>query len=274
LDASGRSADEEPAAPTAEAAGDEAVSGRKTQRWKCVCAYDGSGFEGWQSQAGGRAIQDVIEARLGQVLETSLRVHASGRTDAGVHALGQVFHFDAGWRHGAEKLRKALRSGLPEGIQIKSLRPARPDFHARFSAVGKIYVYHLFLGEPDPFLRRQVWAIERPLDFEAMTRAAAVLRGRHDFRAFSALNGPPKENTVRDLRRFTLMRRGRHVRIEAEADGFMYKMVRSLVGTVVGAGEGRVTEAEITELLETGRRTTKVQTAPPQGLFLARVLYR
>ncbi|HEU5079885.1 MAG TPA: tRNA pseudouridine(38-40) synthase TruA [Opitutaceae bacterium] len=242
-------------------------------RWKCVCAYDGREFDGWQSQAGGNALQDVIEARLATVVGKPLRVHASGRTDAGVHALGQVFHFDAAWRHGAAKLLAALRSGLPAGIQLKILTEAPADFHARFSATGKIYVYHLHLGDADPFTRPYVWAIERKLDWTAMLAAVDALRGKHDFRAFSALNGPPKENTRRDLRRLELIKRGRRVRIVAEADGFMYKMVRSLVGTIVAAGDSKISLEEIRQHLATGKRTPKIQTAPPQGLFLAKVLY-
>lgn len=244
-----------------------------SQRWKCVCAYDGTPFAGWQSQHGGGAIQDVIEARLASLLGSDTRIHASGRTDAGVHAHGQVFHFDAAWKHGPEKLRLALRSQLPAAIQIKSLRAVPRDFHARFSATGKIYAYHLFLGDADPFTRPYAWAIERELDLKAMKLAAQVLQGEHDFRAFSALNGPPKEDTVRNLRRLNFVQRGRRIKIEAEADGFMYKMVRSLVGAVVAVGEGKLTLEGLRELLRTGERTPLVHTAPPQGLFLVKVLY-
>jgi len=249
----------------------------ETTRWKCLCAYDGSAFEGWQSQRTHRAIQDIIEARLHAIFGQPVRIHGSGRTDAGVHARAQVFHFDAPWRHEPENLRAALRAGLPRQIQIKSLRAAAPDFHARFSAKGKRYIYHIFLGDADPFTRPHVWAIERPetrpLDLAAMRAAAKVLRGKHDFRAFSALSGPPKENTVRDLRRLDIARRGRRVRITAEANGFLYKMVRTLVGTLVVVGEGRLTLEDLRELLRTGQRTTLVQTAPAQGLFLEKVFY-
>jgi tRNA pseudouridine38-40 synthase len=243
------------------------------QRWKCVCAYDGAPFAGWQSQAGGKAIQDIIEAHLAKIFGSPRRVHGSGRTDAGVHAKGQVFHFDAAWRHGPEKLRAALRNGLPEAIQIKSVEAVASTFHSRFDATGKTYTYHLYLGEADPFTRPYVWSIEKPLDIEAMRAAAMGLKGRHDFRAFSALNGPPKEDTVRDLRRFVFVKHGRHVRITAEADGFLYKMVRSLVGAVVSVGEGKLTPVQIQDMLAGGRRTPAVQTAPAQGLFLMKVFY-
>ena len=131
------------------------------QRWKCICAYDGTTFAGWQSQTGGNAIQDVIEKRLARILGAPVRIQSSGRTD-GVHALGQVFHFDADWRHGPEKLVAALRAGLPPAIQIKSARAVPPEFHARFSATGKTYIYFLYLGEADPFTRPVCWPIFRP----------------------------------------------------------------------------------------------------------------
>jgi len=243
-------------------------------RWKCVCAYDGTAFSGWQSQEGGGAVQDAIEARLLKILGAPTRIHGSGRTDAGVHALGQVFHFDADWGHGVAKLTAALRSCLPPSIQIKSIAAARPDFHARFAAAGKIYFYQLHLGDADPFVRPYCWTLLRPLDCRAMEVAAAVLRGRHDFKAFSAFNGSESDDTVRDLRRLEITRRGRRVRITAEADGFLYKMVRSLVGALVAAGEGKLSAVRIREILASRTRTPAIQTAPPQGLFLQRVMYK
>ena len=244
-------------------------------RWKVVCAYDGTSFGGWQSQPGGNAIQDVIEARLAVMFVRAVRIHGSGRTDAGVHARGQVFHFDAVWRHGAGRLHAALRVGLPATIQIKRVTEAAATFHARFGAKGKIYHYHLVLGEGDPFTRPYAWCVERPraLDFAAMEEAAAALRGRHDFAGFAAFNGVERETTVRDLRRLEIKRRGRRVRLEFEADGFLYKMVRSLTGALVSVGEGRLAVAKIREILATPVRTAKVATAPPQGLFLEKVIY-
>lgn len=244
-----------------------------TTRWKCVCAYDGTSFAGWQSQVGGLALQDVIEARVAQIFKTPLRIHGSGRTDAGVHALGQVFHFDAAWRHDPEKLLAAFRVGLPPGIQIKSIRRAPATFHARFTAKGKRYVYHVHLGDADPFTRPYCWPVFRPLDLAAMEAAAAELRGEHDFRSFTAVNGPEREDTVRDLRRLDVRRRGRMITITAEAKGFMYKMVRSLAGVLVSAGEGKLSPHQVRDILRARRRTAIVQTAPPQGLFLVRVFY-
>ncbi len=250
------------------------------RRWKCVCAYDGTNFAGWQSQSvatssahGRPAIQDVIETRLGEMLKTAVRIHGSGRTDPGGPAHGQIFHFDAAWPHAPEKLLAAFRVGLPRTIQIKSVRAVAADFHARFAATGKRYDYHVYLGDADPFTRPYCWSCFKPLDVSAMRAAAAVLRGRHDFRAFTALNGPEREDTVRELRRLDVTRRGRRIHITAEADGFLYKMVRSLAGVLVAAGEGKLDAAGVRHLLQSRVRTAAVQTAPAQGLFLTKVFY-
>ena len=244
-----------------------------TTRWKCVCAYDGTNFAGWQSQARGVAIQDVIEARLQAILKQPVRISGSGRTDAGVHAHGQVFHFDAAWPHGEQKLLIALRTGLPPGVQIKSARPVRSDFHSRFQATGKRYEYRVHLGDADPFTRPYCWMVFRDLDIEAMRTAAGHLLGRHDFRAFTALNGPERDDTVRTLKKLDVIKRGKHVRIVCEGDGFLYKMVRSLAGVLVSVGEGKLAPDEVARILKSRRRTEVVQTAPAQGLFLMKVFY-
>ena len=245
----------------------------KVQRWKCLCAYDGGHFNGWQSQPGGGAVQDVIERCLQSILNREVRIHGSGRTDAGVHAHGQVFHFDEAWKHGPAKLVAALRGGLPRSIQVRSVRLVPGDFHARFSARGKVYFYQLHRGAADPFLDPYCWSIAWPLAVESMRAAAQCLTGRHEFRAFSASNGVEKGNTVRCLRRLEVTARGTRLRITAEADGFLYKMVRSLVGVLVAVGQGKLTPAEVETILHSARRTHAVQTAPAQGLFLARVRY-
>ena len=243
------------------------------QRWKCVCAYDGGGFSGWQSQASADAVQDVIERRLAEVFGTKVRTHSSGRTDSGVHAHAQVFHFDAAWAHGAEKLRVALQTRLPKTIRLKSIRPVPADFHARFDARGKVYRYHLYRGEADPFAAPYCWAVNREMDWVAMKTAARILRGKHDFWAFSGENDRTYATTVRDLRRLEVARKGRKVTFTYEADGFLYKMVRSLTGALVNVGLGKLTLAEVGELLKTRKRIPAVLTAPPQGLFLVKVIY-
>lgn len=245
----------------------------KSIRWKCVCAYDGTSFAGWQSQVGGTAVQDVIEARLAEILKTPMRIHGSGRTDAGVHAHGQVFHFDAAWPHGGKKLMAALSAGLPQSIQIKSVTRVSSEFHARFKAQGKRYAYFISIRDADPFTRPYTWVVGRELDVEAMQQAAQVLQGRHDFRAFTALNGPARENTVRTLRVLEVKQTRGQLRITAEGEGFLYKMVRSLVGVLVAVGEGRMSVDQVKTILESKRRTALVPTAPARGLSLMKVFY-
>ncbi|MBT5901518.1 MAG: tRNA pseudouridine(38-40) synthase TruA [Opitutaceae bacterium] len=245
------------------------------QRWRCTCAYDGSGFSGWQSQPTRDAVQDAIERRLREICQRPIRIHGSGRTDAGVHARGQVFHFDAPWRHSSQKFKIALCAGLPPTIQIKSLATAKPDFHARYSARGKRYSYRIYEGVADPFKQAFVLSRERPrrLDQERMKAAAKVLCGRHDFRAFAADNGSELEDPVRDLTRLEIGGSGRNVTLIFEANGFLYKMVRSLTGALIAVGEGRLEVTAVESVLESGQRTGAVETAPAQGLFLERVFY-
>jgi tRNA pseudouridine38-40 synthase len=242
-------------------------------RWKCTCAYDGTQLHGFQSQEGGRTVQDLVERQLAKVLGGKIRIHGSGRTDSGVHALAQVFHFDAAWKHGADKLRIALQTGLPKSIRLTALRPVPAKFHARFDAKGKVYRYHLHLGMADPFATAWCWSVNRELDWPAVAAAAKILRGKHDFWAFSGENDRTYETTVRDLRRLDIRRRGRNVTFTFEADGFLYKMVRSLAGALVNVGLGKLTPAQVAELLRTRQRIPAVQTAPPQGLFLVKVIY-
>jgi tRNA pseudouridine38-40 synthase len=246
---------------------------KDSRRWRATCAYVGTGIGGWQSQKDGNSVQDFIERRLATVLGVPTRIHGSGRTDAGVHARAQVFHFEAAWTHGAATLLRALRTGLPAGIQVTSVRAARWDFHARFSAKGKTYIYHVDQGRADVFRDPFCWSVGRPLDVAAMRRAAAVLRGRHDFKAFSAFGGEERESTVRFLPRLDVIGRGKRLRIVAEADGFLYKMVRSLVGALVAVGLGKLTVDDVSRILASRERTNEVQTAPAKGLFLWRVKY-
>jgi len=245
----------------------------ETQRWKCVIAYDGTTFHGWQSQESGNTVQDLVEKQLKNIFGRVIRIEGSGRTDSGVHALAQVFHFDGEWAHGPDKLRRAMQSGLPRSIQLTSVRAATSKFHARFDAKGKIYRYHLDLRQADPFTVRYAWSLNRDLDWRAVRAAAKMLRGKHDFWAFSGENDRTYETTVRTLRRLTIKREGRKVSFTFEADGFLYKMVRSLTGALVNVGLGKLTLAEIGAMLKNRKRIATVVTAPPEGLFLVRVVY-
>lgn len=245
-------------------------------RWKATVAYDGTGFLGWQSQRGGNTIQDFLEARLAVIFGGPVRLQGSGRTDAGVHARAQVCHFDGDWPHPVPNLLRALHCGLPAGILVTDVRPAPDTFHAQHSALGKRYCYRIYEGLALPQEARFCQSLDRRrLQIEPMREAAALLVGRHNFRAFAADRGDGRDDDpVKDLRRLDVVRRGPRVTITAEADGFLYKMVRSLAGALIDVGVGKLTPARIGEILESRVRTALVVSAPARGLTLERVFYR
>ncbi len=244
-------------------------------RWKCTVAYDGTGFHGWQSQPGGNTIQDVLENRLKNLFGQPIRIHGSGRTDSGVHARGQVFHFDGVWTNLQTDLLNALRSGLPESIQVSAVRKVPNDFHARYSAIGKRYMYWLFEGYAPPMETRYYWSLgRRKVDIERMNAAAACFLGKHDFSAFGAQRGDDfTVNPIKDMRRLEITRRGRRIRIATEASGYLYKMVRSLAGALVDVGIGKLAPDEPEKFLKSGKRNALVVTAPARGLCLEKVFY-
>lgn len=245
--------------------------------YKLTLAYDGTDYAGWQVQPNGTAVQEIVEQAIVKLFGVKARVHGSGRTDAGVHALGQVAHFEVPKAQATiplKRLRIALNGALPGDVRVLKAEVAPEGFHARFSAKEKTYRYQIFCDEVmDPFLRR--WALHwpRPLDVAAMRRAARVLAGRHDFAAFSANPQRGQESTVRTLKRLSVARRGTMVMITATADGFLYKMVRSLAGALLKVGAGKLPVEDIRRILASKQRTAIVETAPPQGLFLVRVRY-
>lgn len=245
-------------------------------RFVCTVAYDGTDFYGWQSQAGGNTVQDILERRLTAIFHTPIRIHGSGRTDSGVHARGQVFHFDAQWRHGLDTLRRAVRTGLPPGIQITGVKTGKGNFHARFSACGKRYRYYIYEGFAPPLETRYCFSTGiRKLDTKAMRAAAAALTGVHDFTAFSGRNrdSSEKENPVKDLRRLTVARRGPRLVITTEASGYLYKMVRRLAGGLIEVGLGNMTPAALVAYRDARVSLATVPTAPARGLVMEKVFY-
>lgn len=242
-------------------------------RWKCVCLFDGIGFKGWQTQPEGGSVQDLLQSVLEKLLHKKIRIHGSSRTDAGVHARGMVFHFDVDWAYGEKRLKRAIQSALPGTIQLTKVTQVGDDFHARYSATGKRYRYFLYRGQADPFSVPYSWSAPPRLNVAEMVRAAGLLQGQHDFKAFSAWGGREMKTTVRDLRVLSIAEKGRKITITAEADGFLYKMVRSMVGALVNVGTGRLTPENIAEILASRKRTPLIRTAPPQGLFLEEVYY-
>lgn len=249
-------------------------SNEKTFKWKGVCAYDGTDFEGWQSQPCGNTIQDILEARLTKVFKKAIRIHGSARTDSGVHAKQQVFHFEAAWKHPSDALFRALSSGLPDGIHLISIRKVKKDFHALRTARGKRYIYRIHESQASPFESRFCWSLGGSfLNVAKMQIAAGFLLGTHDFTAFSATGSSPGDNPVKELRRLDVRKRGPHVTITVEGSGFLYKMVRRLVGALYNIGLGRLDPEKIKTLLANRKRELVIITAPAQGLCLENVIY-
>lgn len=245
------------------------------RRFKVIVAYDGGPFAGWQSQVHGNTIQDHLEAAIRQVSGEDARVHGSGRTDTGVHALEQCAHFDLTKRSlGPPELQKALNAILPGTIRVLRCSIAPPTFHARFSVKSKAYRYRIWNAPvlPPSELGR-AWHLTKPLDVPTMKSALARFVGRHDFAAFSASAGKKRDDTIRAVTSARLAKKGASITLEIEGDGFLYKMVRMIVGALVLHNEGRLTLAEISSALD--RRPGKAQrlVAPAAGLFLRRVRY-
>jgi len=185
-----------------------------------MCVPTTAPFNGWQSQPGGNGIQDIIEARLAQVFGHAVRIHASGRTDAGVHARAQVFHFDAAWRHEPGTIAGGDAGDAATGDPDRECAARGADVSRAVFGNRENHAYHLHLGDADPFTRPYSWPIFKPLDVAAMEAVAAELRGRHDFKAFAAFNGVEMEDTVRDLRRLEIKRRARTSRSQPKRTGF------------------------------------------------------
>jgi len=239
---------------------------------KLTLAYDGTRFVGWQRQAEGRSVQGELEAVLARFAGDPVTVHGAGRTDAGVHAYGQVASARVDVTHDTATLTRALNAQLPEDLRVISVEDAPPDFHARFSARAKTYLYQIRNAPiASPFERHWVWHVPEPLGLDAMHAAAALLVGTHDFAAFRSV-GSEVSGTVRTI--FTSAWRDASglLTYEVSGDGFLRHMVRAIVGTLVEIGRGW-RPADIPALLEGGTRAEAGATAPPQGLILARVDY-
>lgn len=254
------------------------LSGKETAqsvRWKGTVAYDGTRLSGWQSQPGGNTVQDFIEARLAQIFGRRVRIHGSGRTDAGVHAKAHPFHFDAYWPHGEQALLRALRVGLPAALAITAVTQVKDTFHARFSAKGKRYSYHWFEGHPLPWQSPYCNSLgNRRLDIAAMNAAAAPLLGEHDFSAFGANRGDDSvENPVKTLYRLDVRRSGARLTLVTEGSGYLYKMVRTLAGALAEVGVGKLAPESLAQILKSGERPMSLPVAPARGLWLEKVYY-
>ena len=223
-------------------------------------------------------MQEKVEAALARLFPSHPRVHSSSRTDTGVHALGMIAHFEAPpaeCKMSGRKLSLALNAWLPEDIRVLSAARARTGFHARFDATGKQYRYFIWNhAAMNPLIRHTAWHVPRPLDLPAMRAAAPQFVGRHDFQSFAANPGYAKASTVRTMSRCELQRKGPLLTVVIEGDGFLYKMCRGIVGTLVQVGLGKFPAAGVKPMLAKRDRRVAGMTAPAHGLVLWKVRYR
>jgi tRNA pseudouridine38-40 synthase len=250
-----------------------AARGPTPRTLRLTLQYDGTGLVGWQRQKQGVSVQGLLEAALGRLAGRPVAVAGAGRTDAGVHALGQVASCRLATALGEAELLRALNALLPPAVRVVEVARAPDDFHARFSARAKTYEYRLFLGPVlPPFERYWVWHVPEALDLAAMRRAARPLVGRHDFAAFRGAGGAARDS-VRTIHSLHIVGAPPRVAVRVRADGFLRHMVRAIVGTLVDVGRGRRTAASVAEALASRDRARAGPTAPPQGLFLVAVEY-
>ena len=245
------------------------------QRFKCILSYDGSGFSGYQVQPNKRTVQSEVEAVLAKMHKGQLvKVVASGRTDAGVHAKGQVIHFDSPLSITDEKWGIALNSLLPEDIADQSVEKVSDSFHARYDTIGKEYRYSLYLSAMrDPFQRKYAYQYPYRLNFTAINEASNYLLGTHDFTSFCSAK-TEVEDKVRTIESIELTLVSDHLTFRFNGNGFLYNMVRILVGTLLEVGAGDRNPAELEAILAKKDRSFAGKTAPPQGLYLWKVFYK
>ncbi len=247
------------------------------QRFRLTIAYDGAGYAGWQMQQTGVGVQEKLEDALAKLFPAKPRTHSSSRTDTGVHASAMEVHFDVPRvqaRMTPDKLLLGLNAHLPADIRVMRARKAKAAFHARFDATGKEYRYQVW-NHPalHPLHRRTAWHVKRALDFRAMRAAAKHFVGERDFRSFRANPDYDTTSTVRTLSQVSVRRSGPLLTFVIRGDGFLYKMCRGIVGTLVQVGEGKIRHDEIPAILAGTDRRLAGMTAPAQGLELCRVFY-
>ena len=246
------------------------------RRFRLLLEYDGSDFSGWQIQPEKRSVQGVLEETLREITGEARRFSPAGRTDAGVHAIGQVAHVDCETRLEPPALGRALNAVLPRDVAVLELEVAPSDFHARHDATGKLYTYRILnRPAPSPVRARFTWHMRSALDVAAMAEAAASVVGTHDFSAFRGAPGGVDEDMSprRTLHRLDVVASGDEVRIEAEGRSFLRHMVRNLASTLVEIGQRRRPVSDMAKVLESRDRANAAPTAPAQGLCLVRVSY-
>ena len=249
----------------------------RTIKFKLVIAYDGTAYEGWQVQKIGTGVQQIVETALAKLFPSAPRLHSSSRTDTGVHALGMVAHFEiprAEFKMAVRRLVIAINAWLPEDVRVVSASGAKGKFHARFDAGGKQYRYFVWNhAAMNPLLRKTAWHVPRKLDLKAMRAAARLFVGRRDFKSFAGTQNYEMKTTVRRLTRCDVKKSGAQYTFVIEGDGFLYKMCRGIVGTIVQAGLGKFPPGEIKTMLAKTDRRVAGMTAPAHGLVLWKVFY-
>jgi len=241
---------------------------------KLTVRYDGTAFAGWQTQPGQRTVQETLEKAITEITrEARIRVNCSGRTDSGVHAVGQIANVFTATKLSCETLLKGVNAKLPEDVGLREVVEVPQSFCANKDALRKMYRYVIQDGRiQDPFMRKYAWFTRQSLQVEAMSRAGRCLLGRHDFRCFET-QWPNRLTSVRTITRITVSRFGEFIWIDVEADGFLYNMVRAIAGSLVQVGRGCWPETQIADVLHAMDRRLAGPTAPSEGLFLMRVTY-
>lgn len=245
-------------------------------RYKLLIAYEGTNYRGWQMQPNGVSIQSTVEEALKVIFRNEIRVFGAGRTDAGVHALEQAAHFSLKQDADPYKVRSSLNGLLPLDIRVLSVEKVSESFHAQYSAIGKIYRYRLHLERiRSPFKRGYAWHIPYPIDIGKMKEASKHFLGTHDFTSFAneSHRGVAAHDPVRALERITFVEEEGGIYLEFEGEGFLYMMVRNIVGTLVEVAKGKISVDEIPGIFKALDRRKAGQAAPPQGLFLVKVQY-
>lgn len=246
------------------------------KNYKIIISYDGTHYAGWQVQPNGLSVQEVLQNTLHQFLQEKVQVTGSGRTDAGVHALGQTAHFHFPKELDTRKFLGSANALLPGDIRILDILEVPIDFHARYSAVSKCYHYHLWLERfQSPFDRLYSYHVKEKIDLQLLRTATNSFIGTHDFKAFanSAESGAAAHDSIRTLYRIDMIERPGGYVLQFEGDGFLYKMVRNLVGTLLDVAKGKIPLEHIPSIIESRDRRLAGQAAPPHGLFLASVKY-
>ena len=242
-------------------------------RIKLVLSYDGTDFCGWQKQKNGYTVQQAVEEAVFSLTGEKVTVTASGRTDAGVHAAGQVAHFDTCANIPPEKFYKALNAYLPEGVKALKSEKVAANFNARKNAKRKTYRYRLYCSDAEqPLKERYGTRIYGGVDVDKMRSAAKTIEGEHDFKAFSATGGNVK-TTVRTVYGITVEKTGEDIEITVCGNGFLYNMVRIIAGTLVAAGKGEISEKDIIKAFDSGERKILGETLPAKGLCLIKAEY-